>query len=193
MTEITPNLSYGIARRLKYPKFMLLALTFLAAYALFGARDLSLFRETLAYLGYAGSFLCGVAYVYGFTAGPSTAVLLVLSKQQNIILAALIGGAGALIGDLIIFRFVRHSLRDEVERLSASAAVRHINERMPLLLKKHLLPVLAVFVIASPLPDEIGVSMFAALTKIRMNTFLAVSYALNTLGIFAVLLIGSML
>lgn len=193
MEEITPTLSYGIARRLKYPKFILLALTFIVAYVLFSARDFSILHETLAYLGYAGSFLCGMAYAYGFTAGPSTVLLFVLSKQQNIVLAALIGGAGALIGDMIIFRFVRHSLHDEVERLSRSAAIRRVNGRMSLLLKKHLFPILALFVIASPLPDEIGVSMFAALTKIRVKTFLVVSYALNTLGIFAVLLIGSII
>ena len=193
MKETTSNPRNSLFRRLKYPKFILLALTFIAAYALFSARDFSLLRETLAYLGYAGSFLCGVAYAYGFTAGPSTAMLLMISKQQNIVLAALIGGAGALIGDMIIFRFVRHSFHDEVERLSCSATIRRVNGRMPLPLKKHLFPVLALFVIASPLPDEIGVLMLAALTKIRVNTFLVVSYVLNTLGIFAVLLIGSII
>jgi uncharacterized membrane protein YdjX (TVP38/TMEM64 family) len=170
---------------------MLLALTFLAAYFLFTARDLFIFRESLAQLGYAGSFLCGMAYSYGFTSGPSTAVLLIISKEQNVIIASLIGGAGALISDMIIFKFVRHSLRDEVERLAESSVIKKISATTPRLVKKYVFSALAIFVIASPLPDEVGVSMLAACTTIKVNKFSVVSYALNTLGILSVLIIGN--
>jgi len=181
----------SIFRKLKYPKFILLALTFLAAYVLFSSRDFTLFRETLAHLGYTGSFLCGVAYAYSFTAGPATAMLLMLSKEQNIVLAGLIGGVGALIGDIVIFKFVRHSLMEEVERLAESSAIMKISASMPRLVKKYIFPALAIFVIASPLPDEVGVSMLASCTTIKVNKFSVVSYALNTLGILSVLIIGN--
>jgi uncharacterized membrane protein YdjX (TVP38/TMEM64 family) len=172
---------------------MLLALTFIAAYVLFSAKDFSLFHQTISNLGYAGSFLCGMAYAYGFTGGPSTALLLILSKEQDIIIAALVGGVGAVISDVMIFKFVRHSLADEVEKLTRATIVKKINAGIPRLLKKYLFPVLAVFVIASPLPDEIGVSMYAACTKIRLSRFFIVSYALNTLGILSILALGNLI
>ena len=163
------------------------------AYFIFNARDFSPFSETLSSLGYIGYFICGIAYSYGFTAGPSTALLLILSKEQNIIIGGLIGGVGALIGDILIFKLVRHSLEDEVERLAGNTTIQSINGRMPYLLKKYLFSLMAIIVIASPLPDEIGVSMFAAFTRIKTGSFFLISFFLNTLGIISVLTIGNLI
>jgi uncharacterized membrane protein YdjX (TVP38/TMEM64 family) len=176
---------------LRYPKFMLLALTFLLAYAIFSSGDFSPVREALSHIGYLGSFLCGVGYSYGFTAGPATAILLIVSKNQNIFLASLIGGLGSLVADMIIFKVVRHSMMDEVEKLARTSAVKKISCSIPFSLKKYLFSSLAVFIIASPLPDEIGVTMLAVCTKIKVKTFSVISFVLNTLGIFVVLSIGN--
>jgi len=53
--------------------------------------------------------------------------------------------------------------------------------------------IFAGFVIASPLPDEIGVSLLAGTTKISTRTFAILSYFLNTAGIFIVLLAGKVI
>ena len=55
------------------------------------------------------------------------------------------------------------------------------------LLKKYFVPVLAGFIIASPLPDEIGVIMLAGLTKIKIGILVVLSLILNTLGILVLL------
>jgi uncharacterized membrane protein YdjX (TVP38/TMEM64 family) len=46
---------------------------------------------------------------------------------------------------------------------------------------------MAGFFIASPLPDEIGVSLLAGFTRIEEKKFALVSFALNTLGIIVLL------
>jgi len=179
-----------MAGRLRYPKFLLLLLTFVVAYAIFSGRDISLVQEFIFGLGYAGSFLSGMLYSYGFTAGPATALLLIMAKQQNIFISALVAGIGSLFTDLVIFKLIRHSFMDEVRRLYRERLVAAIRGRTPGGIKKYMLPVIAAVIIASPLPDEIGVSMLAMSTH-RTRTFCLVSYLLNTAGIFVILLTGN--
>ena len=174
----------------KYPKFLLLFITFLIAYLMFYGKDYAPFRDFIAGLGYSGTFVAGIMFAYGFTAAPATAVFLILAQHQNIYLASLIGGLGALISDLFIFSFIRLSFVNEIRKLSKEKIVRYFNGRLPGRLKEYLLPVVAGFIIASPLPDEIGVAMLAASKVISTKIFSVVSYALNTIGIFAVLFIG---
>jgi len=170
----------------KYPKFLLLFITFLIAYLLFYGKEYAPFRDFIAGLGYSGTFVAGIMFTYGFTA----AIFLILAQHQNIYLASLIGGVGALIGDLFIFSFIRQSFADEIRRLSREKVVKYFNGRLPGRLKEYLLPVVAGFVIASPLPDEIGVAMLAASKIISIKIFSVISYALNTLGILAIFLVG---
>jgi len=176
---------------IKYPKFLLLFITFLIAYLLFYERTHPQFHDFVISLGYGGTFIAGALFAYGFTAAPATAILLILAKEQNILLAGFIGGFGALIGDLIIFNFIRHSFADEIKKLSREKVVKYINHKTPSLLRKYLLPVTAGLIIASPLPDEIGVSLIAASRNISMKIFSIVSYMLNTAGIFIILFIGN--
>ena len=176
---------------IKYPKFLLLFITFLIAYLLFYERNYQPFHDFIASLGYIGTFLAGAMFAYGFTAAPATAIFLILAKEQNILLAGFIGGFGALIGDLIIFNFIRYSFADEVEKLSNEKVVKYINHNTPKSFKHYLLPVVAGFIIASPLPDEIGVTLLSASRNISLKIFSIVSYALNTAGIFVILFIGN--
>lgn len=174
----------------KYPKFLLLFLTFLIAYLLFYGRTYEPLHDFIISAGYLGTFLAGAFFVYGFTAAPATSVFLILSKEQNFLLAGLIGGLGALIADLIIFKFIRSSFEDEISKLSQEKIVQNLNNHTPNLLKKYLLPVFAGFIIASPLPDEIGVSLLAAVKSVSTKTFSMLSYVLNTAGILVILVIG---
>ncbi len=175
----------------KYPKILLLIATFVIAYFIFYERNFTSFHGFLSSLGYLGSFISGVFFTYGFTAAPATAVFLILAKEQNIFLATIFGGLGALVGDLLIFKFIRFSLSNEIERLSKEKLVMKLNSRIPPVLRKYLFPTLAGIIIASPLPDEIGVSMLASLKHISIKTFLAISFLLNSLGILIILTIGS--
>ncbi|MBN2095595.1 MAG: hypothetical protein JW727_06100 [Candidatus Aenigmarchaeota archaeon] len=182
-----------MAQKLKYPKLLLLCFTFVLAFWIFSSRSMFLVRETLASLGYAGTFLAGVGYAYGFTAAPATAILLVLGKSQNLVIAGLIGGIGALVADLIIFRFVTHSFSDELKMLSEEKVCVRIGSFVPCFLRSHLIILLAIFVMASPLPDEMAVLLFAATGVVSIRTFSMLSFILNTAGIFTVLALGGMI
>ena len=75
-------------------------------------------------------------------------------------------------------------------KLSKEKIVLYVKHKTPNLFKKYLIAVIAGFIIASPLPDEIGVSLLAASRIISMKVVSAISYLLNTAGSFVILFIG---
>ena len=176
--------------RIKYPKFTLLLFSFFVAYLLFSWRSSLPFQDVLLTLGYPSAFLIGLLFSYGFTTSTAIVFLLMLAKDYNIFLFGLIAGMGALTSDLLIFTFIRSSFTDEIKEISNEKPVKKLRHMIHGHLKKYLLPVLAGFIIASPLPDEIGVCLLAA-SKISPRVFSLLSYLLNTLGIIAILAIGS--
>lgn len=180
-------------QKLKYPKFLLLILTLIPAYILFNGRNFLLLHHALLSMGYFGAFLAGTLFVYGFTAAIATAILLILASEQNILLTGLIAGLGALAGDLLIFKFIRFTFADEIKKISREKAINFINNKISKTLKKYFFPILAGFIILSPLPDEIGVSLLAASTTISTKWFSILSYLLNTAGIFVILIIGTLI
>ena|SRR3989344_3383366 len=180
-----------VPKWVKYPKLLTLTATFILAYLFVNDAALAPLREYLAGTGYIGVFFAGIMYVYGFTAAPGTALLLVLAKTLNIYAAAALAGVGALLGDLVIYRIVRHSFADELITFSKEWAVITIISHVPKKLINFILPVLGALVIASPLPDEIGVMILATSASVSEKNFFVISYALNTAGILVVLWLGS--
>jgi len=182
-----------ILSEIKYPKLSLLILSFIVAYLLFSNRFFTPLHNILILLGYFGTFLAGIFYAYGFTAATATAMLLIFAKEQNFLLAGLIAGIGALLSDLIIFLFIRHTFAEEIKRLSRGKTFQSIQEKLPSTLKKYLITVFAGFLIASPLPTEIGVTLMASMKNISTKKFAVMAYLLHTIGIFTILLIGSVI
>src|SRR3989338_2757667 len=113
----------GIFKKIKYPKFLLLLITFVAAYILFYHQENRQLEGLIISGGYIGTFIAGILYSYGFTAAFATSALLVLGNHQNIYLAAIIGGFGSLFTDLVLFVFIRHSFKDEIKKLSKEKIV----------------------------------------------------------------------
>jgi len=150
-------------------------------------------HELLITLGYFGVFFAGFFYAFGFTAPLATAVLLVLAGSSNIYIAALVAGIGALISDLGIFLFVRRFIIHEVRSMTHEKAIKVIVEEEKLLghFKKYIVTLIALILIASPLPTELGITLIATLKHISIKKFMVMAYLLHTCGIFIILLIGS--
>ncbi|PIU22301.1 MAG: hypothetical protein COT14_01790, partial [Candidatus Diapherotrites archaeon CG08_land_8_20_14_0_20_30_16] len=58
---------------------------------------------------------------------------------------------------------------------------------------KYLMLGFAGLIIASPLPDELGITILAMSRNISEFSFVLISYVLNTFGIFVILGIGLIL
>ncbi len=143
-------------------------------------------------MGYGGLFLAGFLYAYSFTAVPATAILLLFARHENLYLAGLVAGIGALVGDFIFFKLMRGSFSEELHRLAREKVIVDISKRFHHF-KRYVLMFLASIIIASPLPTEVGVAMFSSLKEMTTKRFLIVAYLLHTAGIFIILLIGKTL
>src|SRR3990167_8484753 len=66
---------------------------------------------------FIGSFIAGILFVSVFTAAPATVALGEIAQSNSVIMVAVIGGMGALIGDLIIFRFVKDRVSQHFDYL----------------------------------------------------------------------------
>jgi len=128
----------------------------------------------------------GFLYAYAFTAAPAAAILLILAKEQNLLIAGLIEGFGALLGDLVIFHFVRHSFSDEIQKLSQEKIVKTVQKMVPSPIQKHLLAALASILIASPLPTEIGITLLASIKNVTTRKFSIIAYILHSTAIFTI-------
>jgi len=168
------------------------------------------FHQVLAQmgtLGYVGAFIAGLLFVSIFTVSTGVLILLVLAAQLPLIPLGLVGGLGAIVGDLIIFKFVRDGLmgelrlvkeniKDELEEIDFIDE--HINNRKAKRLKKNIkallhtkyfswiLPSLGVAILMSPLPDEMGVGLMGA-SKIRTYQLLLMLMIIKPLSVFLVI------
>lgn len=176
---------------MKYPKFFALVLTIIIAILIFNNEKIMSPENFLVIENYLSSFTLGILYVYGFTAALSTGALLAIAEQQNIFITGIIAGLGALMGDLIIFKFVRGTFNEELKQLGKIRFMKKARK----FLKEHAtlnraVPLIAYIIIASPLPDEIGVSLVAAYKDTNTKAFSILAFLLNTIGIFTILIIG---
>ena len=179
--------------KLKYPKLLILLLTFVIAYELFIFLNANRFTTLLTMGGYIGTFVAGILFSYGFTAAPATALFLVLGHQQTWWVASIIGALGSVCGNLLVFNIIRYSVDDELRRLERTKSVRQFERAVPRRLKHFIVPVLAGFIMASPLPDEAAMSLFALARHVSHVELILVSFVLHFLGIAVLVGLGSII
>jgi len=179
---------------IKYPKLLLLAITTFLAYGLFQDHGIQSFFHSLGDLGYLSAFFGGMLFAFGFGAPFGVAILATIADEVNILVAAGVGGLGALLSDYLLFKFIRITFNEEIQRFKESKAFTIFNgllvRRIPPKVAFYISLGIAGLMIASPLPDEIGVAMLAGITTVRERTFAVISFTLNTIGVLFILGIG---
>ena len=176
--------------RYKYPKLTLLVVCIIAAYILFERGLFDGVFNSFSGLGLFSVFIAGILFTFGFTA-PFAVAYFVALNPSNLVFVGLLGGLGALCGDMAIFHFVKFSFTSEFNKLKRERLI----GRMRRLFGSgflgnlgHYLTILfAGFIIASPLPDELGVTLIAGLSKINRFWLGALSFILNTIGIIVLM------
>ncbi|MEK7077263.1 MAG: hypothetical protein AAB967_03470 [Patescibacteria group bacterium] len=131
------------------------------------------------------SFVAGIFFTSVFTVAFATVIFAELARDHSLILTAIFGGAGALLGDYIIFRFVRDTLLEDIRGLLAISHADRFAEIFQLQLFRFLAPFFGALIIASPLPDELGVALLG-LSEMSARKFAIFSFVLNAVGIFII-------
>ena len=145
--------------------------------------------QSISKLGYIGSFVAGFFFVSTFTVAPSGVVLFTLAQAYNSLMIALTAGIGAVIGDYLIFRFLKDDVFEETAPVFMKLGGSNLSRLMSTPYFAWLAPVLGALIIASPFPDEIGVGLMG-ISKLKNWQFLAISFLLNSLGILLIITIA---
>ena len=177
-------------KKLQRDVFILL-LSVVVAVLLVVSGSIHSISDNLGEWGLIGVFLAGMGFSSAFFAAPAT--IFIFAFAQNPFpfwLVAIVAAIGAMLGDLLIFRFLRDGLADDFRYLVEQAGK---NERMRHIFRSQLFYWFGSFIaalgIASPLPDEIGLAMFGVL-RFDTKRFLPISFALNFLGILVITLLA---
>lgn len=179
-----------------YPRLIGLGMCMGAAYVLYQIGMFEWIDGRLHGLGYPGAFGAGLLFSYGFTTPFAIAALVSIATEVNPFLAAPIAGVGAFLSDLVIFELLRVSFfGEELTRLRQTRLIDRLHrlfhhESFPEKLRRVLLWAGAAIVIASPLPDEVGVALLSSTTRLSGRAFSIICISMNTIGILLVLLLS---
>ena len=139
---------------------------------------------------YIGSFIASVVFTSVFTIAPASIVLAEMTNIVPPLTVALWGALGAMFGDLLLFLFIRDVFSEDIESIVRIKKWRHWLTRSHLGFLRWLLPVIGALIIASPLPDEIGLALLG-FSKTKTTIILPIAFAMNFLGILAIAALAS--
>ena len=140
-----------------------------------------------------GSFVAGIFFTSVFTIALAIVTLGEIAKDNSILLTAIFGAMGAVVGDLIIFRFIRDRLSEHLmELIKHNSAGKRVKVLFKLKLFRWLTFLVGGLIIATPFPNELGISLLG-LSKIKTRLFIPLSFILNFIGISLVGLVAKAL
>ncbi len=169
----------------KYKNITYLLISIVIAFFLFRYEPFHQFLLMFGQLGYIGAFIAGMLFVSTFTVATGGLILFILTESLSPIEIGIVAGLGAVVSDTIIFNLVKDNLVNELKPLYKKLGGNHITRTLHTPYFSWSLPVIGAIIIASPLPDEIGVSLMG-ISKMKTYQFMILSFILNTLGIFLI-------
>ena len=161
----------------------IIALSIEVAILLVKTQALSKILTSTQSLEFFGSFIAGMFFTSVFTTAPAIVTLGEIARANSLWLTAFFGAIGATIGDLVIFKFVKDRFSKHLLELIKKEGGKN---RLKFLLKlkffKWLTFLIGGLIIASPLPDELGISILG-FSKMRQSLFIPFSFISNFIGI----------
>lgn len=141
--------------------------------------------EAILPLRFVSEIVAGILYTSFLTSPVSVAMLVVLAKTNNPITTALLAGIGTVIADLLIVRFFKSEISSDLKLVSKELHLQKVSMFLKAFHLDFLVPLLGAVIVASPLPDELGLLMLGA-SKLNYRELAILSYVLNTAGILLI-------
>ena len=167
----------------RYKKSLLFLCSIAFAVILFRYEPFHELLLGLGNAGYVGAFLAGMLFVLSFTVASAMVILLVLAEKLSPIEIGLLAGLGAVVGDYIIFRFIKDDFSEEVTPLYNKLGGKRLTSLLKTKYFSWTLPIIGAIIIASPFPDEIGVTLMGV-SQMKKYQFIVLSFLLNSVGIY---------
>jgi hypothetical protein len=176
--------------RYRYTILLVISIVAVALWASTESFDFTV--RTIDRLGYLGVFVVGMLFVSTFTVAPATVVLFRLTESGDLFLLSLVAGAGAVCGDLILYNYLRDKVFIELKPFFGLIGRSSVGRLFQSHYLAWSLPVLGALIIASPLPDELGIALLGG-SKFKRWQFITLSYILNTIGIFVIVTVAQII
>lgn len=138
------------------------------------------------------SFVAGLFFTSAFTTAPAVVVLGELAQQGSLPVVAVAGALGAVIADYALFMFVRARIAIDAQMLVGGPRLKLVVRALKHSRLRFVLPVIGALIIASPLPDELGM-LLMGVSSVKSRTFIVVSFGMNLLGIVLIGLVAQAL
>lgn len=182
--------SYVGARQELAKDFVLILIGACIAFVLSSSGFLDTFISLLG--GHViAAFVAGVFFTSVFTIAPASLALVHIGQSISLFELAFFGALGALLGDLLLFFFIRDRFSEDLKRSFKPSFVRHVARSFHFGFLKWLSPILGAALIASPLPDELGLALLG-LSKTRVALLVPISFVMNLIGIYLLLWLASL-
>lgn len=130
--------------------------------------------------------LAGAMYTSVLTTPLAVALFFIIGRYNDPLYVALVAATTAMIVDLTILKFFRYLVFGKRSPIGQNPA---FIQMLKTLRSWHIFaiaaPILGAVIIASPLPDEIGIVLLG-LSRLQNLQIGFISYLLNALGIYAI-------
>jgi len=145
---------------------------------------------SLTKFGYLSVFVLGVLFPLGFTTALASAALYTIAPSFNTLLMALVASGGAMVGNLLIFLFVKYEMLNEVRHIFTNDLKLDFYKFEMTLTRKRLksrtfrtlAPVFSGIFIALPIPTEMFVSILWNINKVDFRYMLLLSFTFSFIG-----------
>jgi len=142
--------------------------------------------HSLSHFRYFNVFILGFFIASTFTVVPAITALTFLAQTLDPVTVAFTAGLGTMVGDYAIFHFFKDSVLTELKPFFFHFRESRLLHLFSTPYFAWLSPVIGAIIIASPLPDEIGLGLLGS-KRIRKWHFLTITFLLNSVGIFLIL------
>lgn len=171
-----------------YPHLLFLVVIIFLFIIFVHTTQFAIFIALIKDFGFVGACIIGFFFVSSFTVVPATYMLIQLAATFGIVGTALGAGLGATLGDLLLFDFLRGRFFDELICIGQRLKIRTPHLFLTHSARTYLYPIIGAIIIASPLPDELGIALMG-ISKLKKWQFLVLTFVLNTIGIGLLLLL----
>lgn len=134
---------------------------------------------------FLAEILAGALYASFVTSPIAVAMLFVLAKTENPIILSLLAGVGAAALDFLIVRIFQNNLNGDLNLLTRQFKLNLVKKFLKLLKLDFIIPLTGALIIASPLPDELGLYLMGT-SELKNHQIIVVTYILNTTGILLI-------
>lgn len=149
--------------------------------------------DSVERFGYLGAFFSGFLFTSIFTAATSGLLLINFAHDLNPFWLIICSASGALLSDLLIFYFVKDDVAEEITPVYEHfISHNHLKKLIHTKYFSWTLPVIGALIMATPLPDELGVSLLG-LSNMSFWKFLIVSFFSHTMAMFILVSAASLI